>query len=328
MIIQTPSDSTFIQTVLGNISHEALGYCQCHEHIFIAKGKSFEINHSLWMDDLDASIRELQLYRKAGGISLVDAQPIGCGRMEDYLVKASQMTGINIIASTGFHKLIFYYEDHWIHKLDEDSLVDIFTSELQQGLFVGTDFSIPSQRIGQRAGIIKCAVDSFGIKGEYVKLFNAAAQASLSTGFPLMCHMEKGAEAFKIIDFFAYRGIDPRSVILCHLDRTRYDVRYHKEIAGLGVFLEYDTIARFKYHDNETEIRLIAEMVSEGYGDRILLGLDTTRERLKGYGGDVGLDYILKSFIPMLYEAGISREAIKEITEKNPQRALRNKKRL
>lgn len=38
-----------IRTVCGDIAAENLGYCQCHEHLFIAKGISGEKIPSLSM---------------------------------------------------------------------------------------------------------------------------------------------------------------------------------------------------------------------------------------------------------------------------------------
>ena len=311
-----------IQTVSGSISTELLGYCQCHEHLFIAKGKSYELHPALWMDDLSASTDELMLYKAAGGCSIVDAQPVGCGRMTEYLAKASLDSGVNIIASTGFHKLIFYDREHWIYKLNEDVLTQVFINELENGMYTDVDKKLPSLSISTKAGIIKTAVDSFGIKKDYVRLFNAAANASLETGAPLMCHIEKEADAFEVYEFFINRKIMPESLIFCHLDRAKYDIGYHRELAGTGVYLEYDTIARFKYHSNEMEIRLIHEMINSGFEDRILLGLDTTRERLTSYGSCIGLDYIKKSFIPLMQQLCISGSAIDKMTIENPKKAL------
>lgn len=311
-----------IQTVTGVISSDNLGYCQCHEHVFLVKGKSYEISPVLWMDDLALSTMELLEYKKAGGLSIVDAQPVGCGRMAGCLYEASVAAGVNIIASTGFHKLVFYGDNHWIHSYKEDSLSQIFINELLQGMYTDADHGLPGGQIPSKSGIIKTAVDSFGIRGEYVKLFRAAAAAALESGYPLMCHIEKGADAFEVIKFFEDSGIGPESLIICHLDRANYDFAYHKEVAGTGVYLEYDTIARFKYHDNDAEIKLIQMMLEAGFGDRILLGLDTTRERLKNYGGSIGLDYLKESFIPLMLDAGITAGEVDNMMVINPGMAL------
>ena len=63
-------------------------------------------------------------------------------------------------------------------------------------------------------------------------------------------------------------------------------------------------------------------MLSCDYEDQLLLSLDTTRERLKAYGGSMGLDYILNTFIPMLREYGVPQQAIAAMTVKNAAQAL------
>ena len=65
-----------IRTILGDIAPDKLGWCQCHEHLFLADGPSRKISAALYMDDYDKSLAELKLYKQAGGVSLVDAQPL------------------------------------------------------------------------------------------------------------------------------------------------------------------------------------------------------------------------------------------------------------
>jgi 5-phospho-D-xylono-1,4-lactonase len=311
-----------VNTVKGFIPPGQLGYCQCHEHLFIAKGKSSEINPSLYIDDKYKTIEELKMYENAGGNSIVDAQPIGCGRMANLLLEASIESGINIVASTGFHKLVFYDRDHWIYNESDNYLTKLFIDEINNGMYVNCDYNLPSVQIEAKAGIIKVAVDSCGIKNNYIKLFNAAANASLSTGAPILCHIEKGSDALEVINFFNKKGLNLNRIILCHLDRAIYDIYYHKEILKSGVYLEYDTIGRFKYHSDEQEINLISSMVKDGFQDKILLGLDTTRERLKSYGGLIGLDYIKKEFISKLLTTGMREDIIELFMVKNPSAAL------
>ncbi len=311
-----------IQTVLGPVESQELGHCQCHEHLFIRKGRSFELNPALCMEDINKSTDELILYKNSLGKSLVDAQPVGCGRMADYLAGASQDSGVNIIASTGFHKLIFYREGHWIHSIGRNELAGLFVEELRNGMYTDGDSRFPSSGISSRAGIIKTAAAGEGVAGEYKKLFFAAASASLQTGAPIMCHLENRKDALSIVEFFTGFGVPPSKIILCHLDRAFYDAGFHIEMAEKGVYLEYDTVGRFKYHSDETEIELIKQLVSSGHTERILLGLDTTNLRLKSYGGEIGLDYILKTFMGKMLKAGISEEAVRKFTVKNPAKAL------
>ena len=80
--------------MLGPISPEELGFTQCHEHLLLSKGESYRQNPALWMDDVESSIKEAKVYRERGGSALVEAQPVG-------------RTGVNIVASTGYHKRLF-----------------------------------------------------------------------------------------------------------------------------------------------------------------------------------------------------------------------------
>jgi predicted metal-dependent phosphotriesterase family hydrolase len=314
--------SNLIMTVNGPLRNTELGFCHGHEHLFISRGQSYEINQSLWMDELEKTVAELRLFKDAGGDSIVDAQPVGCGRMEQNLAEASRLSGVNIIASTGFHKLIFYTSCHWIHRLDEVHLKELFVSEIKDGMYVSTEIEVPSQRTKIKPGIIKTAVDIQGITGEYRKLFTAAAETSILTGTPIMCHIEMGANAFEIVEFLTGKGVKPESIILCHLDRVVKDTDYHLQVAKTGVFLEFDTIGRFKYHDDDDEIKLIEKLVVNGYEDKILLGLDTTRSRMRSYGGSLGLDYISGIFLPRLRKHGTSETIIKKMMILNSQNAF------
>ena len=310
-----------IQSVTGIVEKSKLGYCQCHEHLFISKGESFRLNPALWMDDSEKTVEELKSYRMAGGRSLVDAQPAGCGRMADRLKKASEKSGVKIIASTGFHKLCFYPEKHHIRHSGSNALADMFISEIMEGMFI-SDSGKEASRMESKAGIIKAALDTEGWDGCYGNLFEAVFRASRETGASIMCHVEKGADFPGAVNFFMKNAASPASVIFCHLDRATYDIGLHKEAVKEGFYLEYDTIARPKYHSDEKEIKLISEMAAAGFEKSILLGLDTNRDRLKSYGGKTGLDYIITEFIPGMKSAGIPLKTIENFTVNNPADAL------
>ena len=193
----TDSLNFLIQTVRYCIPSSTLGYCQSHEHLFIADGQSAKLVPSLRIDDFGKTVSELNTYKDFGGVSIVDAQPIGCGRMAEDLYNASVSSGINIIASTGFHKLVFYPQEHWIHTINEAELLYLYKSEIKYGMYINCDNALPSEQISAKAGIIKTASDLSGPTGEYRKLFNAAAKASTATGVPILSHTEAGKGALE-----------------------------------------------------------------------------------------------------------------------------------
>ncbi|WP_413303534.1 hypothetical protein AA0X95_26290 [Bacillus sp. 1P10SD] len=314
--------SAYVQTVLNQKDVCEIGFSQCHEHLFLANGTPALLNKALLIDDYERSFAEVNEYKKNGGTLLVDAQPIGCGRMEQNLVRLSKETGVDIVASTGFHSLSFYDESHWIFKFNETKLAEIFISEAKNGMFIATDKEVPNIQLTAKTGMIKTAVSPKGIETRNEKMFSAAAEAQCQTGLPIMIHMEKGADPLKVIHFFKEHSVPLDSLIFCHLDRTHHDYELHKEILSAGVFVEYDTIGRFKYHDDSVEADLIENMIEAGYERQILLSLDTTRERLGAYGGSINLSYLLNKFIPYLKERGCPEAILHILTVENPKQAL------
>jgi len=333
-------------TVTGPVPADELGWCQSHEHILIRKGQPFAVDSALLMDEPDRSLAELCRYRdavhrKAGSAdtpvrpeilfcSVVDAQPGGCGRMASELRELSRRSGVRIIASTGFHKLCYYPEDHWIRRASADELAGWFIEELAAGMYEDdaagrpddlreAETVLPGYRTDIRAGQIKTAWDTGGYTGQYAVLFEAAALAHAATGVPVMIHVEQGTDPRPLMHFLRLRGVAAEKMIFCHMDRACPDLRMHMDIAAEGAYLEYDTIGRFKYHSDEEEIRIFKELIAAGCLDRLLFSLDTTRKRMGSYDGtEITLSYIAEVFLDKMEQAGIGRDAIRKIAYDNP----------
>ncbi len=321
-----------IITVMGPVGTGSLKAVQCHEHLAISKGKSYEINPALCIDDAEKSAEEAARFREAGGQTLIDAQPVGCNRVVSILQSASEKAGINIICSTGFHKMAFYPEKHWIHSVTENEFYGILRTELLQGTYSdemadslcsAEDLTAagPDDRNGlqTKAGIIKIAYDREELSPRYRTLFEATARCAAETDCCVMIHVEGGTDPRRLQKFFTERGINPQRLMFCHMDRACADLEKHFGIAEEGSYLEYDTIGRFKYHSDEEEIGIFREMIRRGYLNKLLYSLDTTRERLKSYNPDgIGLDYILKIFNRKMMDSGISAEELNAISVLNP----------
>lgn len=312
-----------IVTVTGNLACDKVGFCQFHEHLLLSKGKSFEINPALYMDDIEAGCEEAKRFLAAGGNTIIDAQPGGCNRMADGLAEISKRTGIHIICSAGFHKMMFYPQDHWIFSWNEKELENFFVQELTIGVNNRCDKTFENNVGDQKAGIIKCALDAENLSSQYEKLFRAAAGAAIRTDRTMMVHIEKGSDPLLLLEFLLKLGVSAKRLVFCHMDRVTADLSVHKKVLEQGVYLEFDTIGRFKYHSDAHEIALFKELIDAGYEDQLLFSLDTTRERLKAYNPDgVGLDYILTTFIKDMKASGITQEQICKISNQNCIRAL------
>lgn len=315
-----------IQTVLGLLDPGKLGFCHSHEHLFVRKGHPYTVNPAIWMDDYHLTVKEMESFREAGGSAIIDAQPGGCGRMERELMRASAETGVHVAASTGFHKLSFYPGNHWIRTLDREELAEVFIGELRSGMWSGTDRHRPgeagTERTQARAGLIKTAIDAERMHDPDIRWFEAAAAAARETGAPVMCHTEGAGQALWLCGLYERLGVPLSRIIICHLDRELTAMDVQIELAQRGIYLEYDTIGRFKYHDDEPEARWICAMLEAGLEDRILLGLDTTRSRMAAYGGDIGLTYLTEAFLPLLERTGATRDQIHKLMIRNPSKAF------
>lgn len=307
-----------ISTVTGDIASDSLGMCQCHEHIMLRRGVPASINPVLCMDDVGKSLTEVSAFRQAGGRAIVDAQPIGCGRMPAELARIAQEADVHIIASTGFYLLRFYPSEHWLHSQSESQLEELFCQELTQGMYENADITLAGPTVGQRAGLIKTACEGESLSPFHRKAFTAAAKASQLCGVPIMIHVEPGSNPLALFSFLTGLGVLPDRLIFCHLDRAIPEESVAHQLCREGAYVEYDTIGRWKYHSDETEIALIQRLLDLGYQDRLLLSLDTTNQRMLAYGGSVGLTYLIKQFLPALLRAGVSEDILRIITQVNP----------
>ncbi|MBS6395915.1 MAG: phosphotriesterase [Clostridiales bacterium] len=311
------------ETVLGQVSEDEMGHTQPHEHIYIA-GTIDQIRcKEICINNFPASMEELKLYRRAGGKTIVDANPLATGRDALALRDLSRLTQVNIIASTGYHIPKFYPEQHWIWDVTAERLSDLFADEIENGMYQDGTWYFPEYRTDCKAGVVKAMIDYNGLKNpQTVKLLTAAGLAAKRTGTSLMLHTE-GVDVLEAIDFLAGKlGIPEKKLLICHVDRQTKDYTVHEMVAKTGVYLEYDTITLFEFHNAASEIELLHHMIENGFLNQLLISTDPTTDRLKSYYGTVGMDYILTEFIPLLEQRGFSKEKIFQITHANPWAAL------
>jgi len=310
---------SMIQTVLGDVLPGDLGHIQCHEHIWLDKGPSFDVSPALCADDYPRSLQELKEYAVAGGGAIVDAQPGGFGRNAAMLRRLSQESGVHIITVTGFHKLQFMETDAGLDCMSIEELTARFCADITEGMIEPDGSRSPA-----KAGMVKAAFEPGAFEHPvYSRLMEAVAATAAKTGAPLMVHTEKNTSMLELIRFFGERGVSADRILICHLDRTNHNLEAHIEVLKTGCMLCFDSVHRYKYVSDADERALIAALCEKGYDNQIVLALDTTNQRLRAYNSpDMGLDYILTDFIGMLKEDGIRDESIRRMCRDNAPRIL------
>jgi phosphotriesterase-related protein len=117
-------------------------------------------------------------------------------------------------------------------------------------------------------------------------------------------------------------GVDLHHAVLSHTDR-KPEISYHREILSTGVMLEYDSAFRWP-EDQQAEnptLKLIVELVKDGFGRQLLLGMDAARHKYwHGYGGNPGLAFLLNEFVPRMRSAGLTDEDVRHLFVDNPAR--------
>jgi phosphotriesterase-related protein len=268
------------------------------------------------LNQFDPILKELIEYREKGGGTLLDCQPEGCGRDGNQLLALSKESKVNLLACTGFHRKKYYAQNHWLWGVNAEKVCDFLCSELEQGLIETLKTPSPV-----KAGFIKIALESSWADCPRAAL-EGAAFAAFKSKMLIEIHTEKGALAEKACVYFTDQGVLPNQLVLCHMDK-RPDVGLHKELARLGVLLEYDTFYRPKYNPTTNLWPLMDQMVSAGLSDRIALATDMAEAELYHFiGGGAGLASLPGEIQNQLIEKGFPENARKQMLGGNIARRL------
>lgn len=307
--------SAIIQTVLGPISPDALGVTDGHSHLWIEPVVGADPAAPI-LQDQPAIISELTAYRRAGGGGVVDCQPGECGRNGRYLPTLSRVSGIHIVACTGFHLRRYYPPDASLWQMDAETAAALFISELTVGLR-------ETQKMGEvvRAGFLKIAGEESLAKTPR-HLLEAAAIVCKATSCAIEMHTERGTAVEEFLRFFLDRGVSPERLIFCHVDK-RPDFAFHRTIAQTGAMLEYDTFFRPKYAPEENVWPLLEKMIAASLSEQIVLATDMADSGMwAAFSGQPGMTAFITYIKARLETMGVPGKTIQALIGGNIARRL------
>jgi len=333
-------------TVLGLVRGEDLGTTLPHEHLLCDLGCRYSpaddekslgpqplladrwrllrrpagYRANLDGTSVESAIAEAQLFRQAGGATIVDLTPLGLSPDVEGLKRIAHATGLNIIASTG------YYVDaalpQWVRSASVDQLADRLVEDV---------------RMGGAEGIRRGAIGEIGIEGPTqleLRCVQAAARAQARTGAPVFLHVVSGIfpqyrdSTEDIIKLYAREGGDLRRLVLCHQDGSGDDQAYQESVLKRGIWMEYDTFGSegvFAFGDayiqlptDTQRIREVAALVSAGFASRLLISQDICYQTAKCSWGGWGFIHLLESLKPRFIAAGVSAAAFQSLMRDNP----------
>ena len=324
---------TYVQTVLGQIDPDKLGFTLPHEHIICdyllcrsRVRKKPQWGTYMWFDDPEVMTEELKYYREDGGGAVVDVTCHGWGRDPVTLRQISEASYVHIVACTGFY--IENCMPDWV----KYKTVDQLASWIEREIVTGCNARKSQEVTGVKAGIIKTSVSRPTYSHLELKGLKAVAKAHLRTGIPISTHnsgsiryeIEGGNIGTELLEFLVDEGVNPESVIIGHTDENP-DIRNLVSLARKGAWIQFDTIGKENYILDETRANLVLAFRNRGLLDQLLLSQDRNRKpMLRKYGGP-GYSDIISRFNPILEKVGLTLKEIKKITHNNPGKALRKR---
>ncbi len=297
-----------IQTVLGNIKKEELGITMAHEHFNI------DLDHVRHdgvskIETVEEVVPEIEKMMALGVNSAIEVSTIDMYRDIHKLKRISEITGLKIVAATGYY-LSEYHPEELTQKSAEE-IAETFIKELTVGI---DDTDI-------KAGIIaEIASSPKGFVGQEKKVLEAAGIASSKTGFAVSTHTGK-VTAFETVKTLLDKGVDPDKIIIGHQDLID-DTEYHLELLKNGVNIGFDTCGKSAYMSDEVRAHNIMKLIEKGYGDHIVLSNDISRRTYFTSFGEKGYLSVMKITVPLLKEYGISDEDLNKLLVLNPARIL------
>jgi phosphotriesterase-related protein len=306
-----------VNTVLGPIPAEELGFVAVHEHIGYGMPGS-ELDTRWWKtpeERYGETVPKLRRFHDYGGGTFVDVTGICNGRDVDYYKSLSAKTGVHIVACTGFvggdTALPFFA------RASVDYLVRQFVHEITVG--IGTT--------GSRAGVIKVGVSRGGRMTDLDKrIYRAAARAALATGVPILTHLAIDAE--NAIAIFHEEGLPLDRVLFGHADDgVNAEKTRDTWIADQGGRVGFDTFGYeteledppFWARPRKERLDHFLRFVRQGHLPRVLASADANCSPL-GWPGVKGhtVNYLFEDLIPDLRAAGLGESEIRTIFVDNP----------
>lgn len=318
----------FVNCVSESKASNQLGRTLMHEHFlfgycgFQGDATLGGFNEEAYTDACIQAVKDARAY---GIETLVDATTNECGRNVRFLKKISDMTGMNIICSTGYYFQAESSYAYWNFRKGfadiEQEIYELMLTEVTKGI-EGTDI---------KAGVIKLASSLNEITPMEEHFFKAAARVQRDTGVVIITHTQQGTMGPEQADLLISNGASPDKIAIGHMCGST-NIAYHEEVLKKGVYVNLDRFGLqgelFHTPTDEQRMDVIKALVDKGYGDKILLGHDSVnvnlgrpivmtpfmQEALK----DANIRTIGAKVLPGLKKRGMSESAIEKLLTDNP----------
>jgi phosphotriesterase-related protein len=340
-----------VQTVLGLVDPDSLGITSMHEHIlfdmtiwcikpaeasergladqpvtweniYLIRGNRLINSDNMRQTDEQLAVKELLLYQRAGGKTIVELSQNGLSRDPMGLARVARSTGLNIIMGCGYYVGASHPAD-LAHKSEDEIAEDIIR-----------DLTVGVGDTGIRSGIIGEIGCSIPLEDGERKLLQACAIAQRQTGAPLNIHPSFSDNlVLENVKILKDAGTDLSHTIISHVDQDDFSSTTCHQLADSGCYLEFDAFGHLGYPHLEQgnilnltgdleRINHIMALIKDGYINKILIGQDICFKDCLTLFGGFGYAHILNNVVPLMRAKGMSEEQINTIVVENPKLAL------
>ncbi len=315
-----------VNTVLGPIPPGELGVTAVHESLLsVLPGAQYGFDVRIDRADVfDRLAGRLRAFREAGGGTVVDASGMGFGRDLTMYEALSAATGVHIVASTGLGPEDMLGGYFLTPQTDPptpwpaERFAELFDAEMTQGMVV------PRLERRAPAGLIATEAGRAGMTDTERSLMRGGARAARSSGAALS--IRYGDDAVRDMNVALKECLAAERIVVGGLDRADIaDPGQVHAVAASGVYLAVDHVGSngaVGYLDDAARVRLIADLIGTGVGNRIVLSCSATGVAVGHPGNDIGYSYLLTDFVPRLAAAGIDDATLRHILVDNPAELL------
>jgi predicted metal-dependent phosphotriesterase family hydrolase len=295
-----------VRTILEDVPPARLtGITLFHEHLSISKPNG----EAIFYDDTGLIADEVKACAADGVSCIVDTGVAGLGRKIGALRTIAQRSGMFIVAGGGLH-------------VKSDYPPDVFRKTAAQ---LADDFVALAK--AERWGVIgeMGTGTAVSMDPEKRKAFQAAANAHVRTGLPIVTHTSDGCAhcALEQVDVLEAAGANLRQVVIGHLNNIEKDpLAAPLAIAKRGANLGFDHSGKPDDPRLDEYVRTLLALLEAGYEDRIFLSSDFASAKYLRKNGGPGIDMTVTTFVPRLRHAGVGDATLHQILVENPRRLL------
>ncbi len=295
-----------IYTTLGPKRREELGMILPHEHVFVDLRTPDQPGYgeAEIAEVVALMVPQIEAIKRQGVTLLVECTTGGVGRRADIDLAVSKAADFPIVVPTGNYREPWI--PAWIAEASESDLEQWMVSELTEGM----------EDTGVLAGWIKLSAGDDGITPLEARILRAAARASVRTNAVIGSHTIRGRVVMDQLDILQSEGCAAERFISIHTQEEK-DFGLHRALVERGAWIEYDHVGRAP--DQEL-VAMIVRALETGLGEHLLISHDLGWYDPAQPGGGIPRPYthLVENLLPALTIAGVSQDAIRQLTEINP----------